>query len=72
MALIGVPVAAGGTACLDLPAQRKNIGIVSGGLLADGRPPLLKRPCVSVRREHAGTRGTVSMPVVEREGWKGP
>jgi ABC-type multidrug transport system ATPase subunit len=29
---------AGKTTCLDVLAQRKNIGVVSGGLLLDGRP----------------------------------
>lgn len=29
---------AGKTTCLDVLAQRKNIGVISGDLLVDGRP----------------------------------
>ena len=29
---------AGKTTCLDVLAQRKNIGVVSGSMLVDGRP----------------------------------
>ncbi len=30
---------AGKTTCLDVLAQRKNIGVVSGDIFVDGRPP---------------------------------